>query len=317
MISPANPIITPAPSHPDISTGTDSIEVICATDDRFLPYCAAMIESLVRNAQGTRYTVSLLIDRDVSALRLSQLEAFLANRLDYRLFQVQDVDLARIDIPHAYLSRSVYFRLILDHYLPSTLSRILFLDCDLYIAGCLQQLWEQGLNGFPCAAVEIDYIDPQHLRSLGLEGHKYFNAGVLLLDLDYWRKHSLGERAANWIRMNQDTARFWDQDALNVLLADNWNKLDPCYNVTSSMLSRALPDASAKIIHFTGREKPWHYLSTNPYKEAYLDCVRKTPWPEADCVDFSLANVARKYSPPWLRKSIRNSLLWQLTRRLF
>ncbi len=292
-----------------------AVEVVCGTDAPFLPYCAAMIESLVGNADGTNYNVSVLFDSDIPESQVVQMEAFLSPRVGYRLLRVTDEDLAAVSIPHAYLPRSVYFRLLIDKYLPEELERILFLDCDIYVATSLKDLWDTDLRGNACAAVEIEYIDPWHLKEIGLANGPYFNAGVMLIDMHKWRAENIGARAAEWILRNLSVARFWDQDALNVMFSGRTQQMDGRYNVTTNALNTYGGATAPAIVHFTGRDKPWHYLSANPYKRAYLDCVRRTPWPEARCVDFSWANVARKYIPESVKRNLRASFIWKVLRR--
>ena len=43
----------------------------------------------------------------------------------------------------------------------------------------------------------------------------YFNSGVLLINLDYWRKNSLSTIILEYINENVEKLKFHDQDALN------------------------------------------------------------------------------------------------------
>lgn len=46
----------------------------------------------------------------------------------------------------------------------------------------------------------------------------YFNSGVLLINLDYWREKKLMYKALDYIAKNGNNLVFYDQDVLNALL---------------------------------------------------------------------------------------------------
>ena len=50
----------------------------------------------------------------------------------------------------------------------------------------------------------------------------YFNAGVMLIDLDAWRREDLVGRMLACLRRHRRDVLWWDQYALNVELAGHW-----------------------------------------------------------------------------------------------
>mgnify|MGYP000308479184 CR=1 FL=1 len=96
----------------------------------------------------------------------------------------------------------------------------------------------------------------------------YFNSGVLLVNLDYWREEGLMSKALDYISKNGSKLVFYDQDVLNALLHDCKLFLPFRYNVQDGFLRRKRrirPESIAAldqellhpvIIHYTGGKKP-------------------------------------------------------------
>ena len=120
---------------------------------------------------------------------LLKLEALAANYgcekiVFYDVRQANFEDL-RVD---KWASIAVYYRLLAPRLLPDTIEKVLYLDSDLIVRKSLAPLWNTDIADRPLAAVP-DYIGGTAGRDLGLpDGTKYFNSGVLLMNLQYWRR---------------------------------------------------------------------------------------------------------------------------------
>lgn len=90
---------------------------------------------------------------------------------------------------------SVYtlYRLFLPNYLEKNIHKILYLDCDVIVNDNLDELFEIDMQGKAVAGS----IDPQTyskdvFQRLDYDySYKYICAGVLLMNLDYWREFNL------------------------------------------------------------------------------------------------------------------------------
>ena len=110
-------------------------------------------------------------------------------------------------------------------------------------------------------------VDRPVLREFGLTARTpYFNAGVLVVDVERWRAAGIGDAVCDFLRANWQQIHRGDQDALNVVLADRRHTLDLTWNQTASIQSDrgldhiVLPAdeidrlrAEPKLVHFTGR----------------------------------------------------------------
>ena len=168
-------------------------------------------------------------------------------------------------------SMAHYFRLLAPRVLPAHIKKILYLDSDVIVRGSLRELWNTDLSGHALAAVADAFWDPKaELPYLDMpEGAKYFNSGVILINLDYWRQNNVCERAIAFIRDNPTKVNYYDQDALNAILVDCWINLPAIWN--QHILNPT-------IVHFIGDHKPWQWSAKHAYKVDYHRYRLKTPW---------------------------------------
>lgn len=171
----------------------------------------------------------------------------------------------------SYWSRATYARLYLPELLSGQHRRMLYLDADTIVKKSLAPLFEMPLEGKAVAAVPYD--DPSRFNqslSRGL-ATPYFNAGVLLVDIDAWNERNYTGRISTMLR--ERTFKFLDQDVLNVAaegdfvsLADHWNARKGWDEYSA-----------ASIVHFI-HAKPNTEECDHPEKATFLAYRRHTPW---------------------------------------
>jgi lipopolysaccharide biosynthesis glycosyltransferase len=119
---------------------------------------------------------------------------------------------------------------------------------------------------------------------LGIPGAAaYFNAGVLVMDLDRWRAGDVGTRLTDFLERYGETTWFSDQEALNAVLWDDWQPLDRGWNYITHVVESFLPAPELEpqdpgIVHFAGRSKPWVFGTMPMYAEEWYQVLDSTPW---------------------------------------
>jgi lipopolysaccharide biosynthesis glycosyltransferase len=203
---------------------------------------------------------------------------------------------------NGHASVATYFRLLLPDLLPAGVQRVIFIDSDAIVHSSLQPLWDQPLEGKSLGAVPDHWIS---CRDHGYVHGTYFNAGIMLIDLDRWRQTDVLGIGAAFARAHPDRLRHWDQDVLNhvfqgdwLAIGERWNAcphlfgLLPGFSLKPDQLSATEREAIADpaIIHFAGPGpvKPWNARCPHPLKHLYREAKALTPW----------ARVALDETPP-------------------
>ena len=82
---------------------------------------------------------------------------------------------------------SMYYRFLLPKMLTNE-NKVLYLDCDIIVRHSLKALYDTSLQNSALAAVVGESCDDIVFENELQIVSKYFNSGVLLINLDYWRK---------------------------------------------------------------------------------------------------------------------------------
>lgn len=179
--------------------------------------------------------------------------------------------------PHcAHISRDTYLRFLLPEVLVG-IDKVIYLDIDLLVRGDIAPLWNADIGTAAIAGVvEEQMFTNGYPQSIGMKpGAPYFNAGVLLMNLLKIRQLNLSER---WKQIAaKGEFRFLDEDIINIACEGMFAELSMFWNFNLYYYRvYKAQKRKAKIIHFTGPEKPW----TNP--KAGRHCNRE--WRKAAAI---------------------------------
>jgi lipopolysaccharide biosynthesis glycosyltransferase len=247
---------------------------ICLSFDlAFVPYALATMNSVHANglAAGDSIVWWLIAADDVPS---SLLDVMADRARPWGTLHVLRVPRETDSLPKSYwrvmsrISSAAHYRLLLPELVPSSIERILYLDCDVLCTGPLAPLWGTDLQGELLGAVR-DPGAPTISAAGGLPGFRvgagrlrfwsdYFNSGVLLMDLVRCRAEDLTTTMLGYVRDNAARLRFVDQDALNFAADDRWFRLERRWNDLIYGYERGRDGAvEPGIVHFAGAEKPW------------------------------------------------------------
>ena len=283
------------------------IDVALGFDSRYAAHAGTVVSSIVRNAPGAEFRFIMLhanVDRAVQ----ERVESVAPNAA-FVWTPVGDDDLpAHADRGH--FNRTILFRLGLEALAPADCVRVLYIDSDMIVLGDVRELWTADLSDNAIGAVLDAYVDGATFAprwDLPHNGERYFNSGLLLIDLAKVRQQKLFSRTLDFIVENDTKLLFSDQDALNHVFWGRWTALDPSWNVqkflTGEEIARDLGGETPKLVHFTGTHKPWMAGIWHPWAWLYWDAVRHTPFKDDVASEFGVTAFHRaRYLLRWLLK---------------
>lgn len=273
----------------------DPIVLVCAADDKYAMPLAVTVRSALANLASYRKILLFIIDGGITnqnkrkilrSLSSEQCEVKWipkpAETIHDEVVQVNTAEAA------SHISIATWYRLLIPELLPQQFTKAIYLDCDLIVTENLGKLWDIDIEDNYLLAVTCPeafgaYVSsPRRLinwKELGFsEDCKYFNAGVLVLNLVKWRSDNMCSKALNYIAHNQKYIRWVDQDVLNAVIAGQWGELDPRWNL---MEPKDMPPEkvnNAFIIHFTSAGKPWIAVEKYLAKDLFYYYLDKTNW---------------------------------------
>lgn len=194
-----------------------------------------------------------------------------------------------------------FAKLILANTLPE--DRIIYLDSDLSIGTDLSELFATDLNGFIIGAASFetigDSLKSAFYRSIGMKDTaKYFNSGVMLIDLEKWRNLDITSQCLSFANKYVDRLAFGDEAILNCVFYENFQTIDSCYNYA------LYPDSdpvcsnnnAGSIFHFVGSPKPCDFLGEfiHPNYPIFFDTLSQTSFKKyKSYLSFSLKKLNR------------------------
>lgn len=179
-------------------------------------------------------------------------------------------------------TQSAYLRLALPLAFAGQYRRLLYLDSDVFIqGGDFSALMSVDLGGHALGAVR-DNIQwrtptrrPEQFRRLGWPSARYFNSGVLLIDVAAYNAREVFSACLDFAARHGDLLVGLDQELLNCALVDGWAELSPVWNWQYTWASRLFEAmVGANVVHFIGPKKPWNHTGGElplRFRHAYRD----------------------------------------------
>ena len=268
------------------------IHIACCSNEKLAPMFGVVVTSVGINVTSDDVMMYLLHNglKRSTVKRLQKI----ADRYNVGLkFLEIDLEILKdcpVDEKIHYGNIMMYARLLLPSKLPN-LDKVIYLDCDLVVCKDLKSLWETDVNDVAVTmAPDLLYQDKATLSRLGINNN-YLNSGVIVMNLDYWRKHDVMKRLLAYISDKGNELIYNDQDSLNAILHDERRQLPVKYNVTPHYFLKN-PDNYPKemheeirdarinpiIFHFLGKIKPWSLGCYLPGKELFMKYQKASGW---------------------------------------
>lgn len=242
------------------------INLAISLDTVYIDYALVTLYSLDRYHKDIRLFV--IYDSDMSRADLKRFVSKVPSSFDLSMFSD---DLLPLDslVVNGHISKATYYRLYLTTLLPVNVDRILYLDTDLVVVSKgLEALYGIEIDGIPLAAVSHSL--PSEGDRLSIKGD-YFQAGVLLINLNYWRENHVVSSFARVLKEQSKDLVYWDQDVLNIVFDGSYLSLPTKYNV-----HRVIEDSTEVVIfHFDGTRKPWRLRNIRRGKREWLEIAAR------------------------------------------
>lgn len=274
---------------------TEPLVLLVAADDAYaLPLAVTLFSALEQLASGRMVKV-YIADGGISSANRARIERVVRGpkvtlQLEWLTPDLRDLQALPLGSGEvAYLSQATYLRLFAPAVIPE--AKVIYLDSDLLIQHDLEDLWKLDLAAYAAAAVPehstatlgraLSHIDKRYPLA---PAEPYYNAGMLLINLDKWRAENVATAVFAVIQEYREVIRYLDQDGLNVVLPGSWLRLEAKWNfqVNSTILrTEPLPLEDVFILHYSTRFKPWLKLALGlerPYYNRYLEVLKRSGW---------------------------------------
>lgn len=257
------------------------IPVFFSCDNNYLPFLSVALRSMTDNlGSESRVRVHVLND-GLSEEGRARLAAMQTDRVSIGFVDVRAEIapiLEKLNL-RDYYTPSIYYRLFIPTLFPEY-SKAIYLDADIVVNGDITALYNVPLGERLVAAVPDDIIaSHEDFRlyaegGLGIPYRRYFNSGVLVMNLDQFRLQGIRERFLYLFETYHFDTVCPDQDYLNALCYGQVLYLDKGWNKMS--IDKNYP-GSPSLIHYNMFFKPWQYDDI-AYGEVFWRYAEKTAY---------------------------------------
>lgn len=237
----------------------EPINLLCCVNDSY-------VNPMINLMYSIRHFCSRIINLYVYTTKLSNKSVDLIKDKMANLnieVNIDNIDIPKYKVSSSYLSIDTYLRVFAFERLSKEIKKILYLDADIMAFSDISEVYDQDVTGYTMACVhDISSLDRDFLFKTRVDlkiKHDYFNAGVLLFNLEKQRQ------TWNILDINKiienNYLPYNDQDLLNIYCLEKdlkflpyksnfqcwWEILD--YNYLEYL--------SPILVHFMSSVKPW------------------------------------------------------------
>ncbi|QQL50197.1 glycosyltransferase family 8 protein [Mucilaginibacter ginkgonis] len=265
-----------------VRANVKELHIALGFDKNYMVFIYPMLASVFENNRGEKLVFHAIVNGIDDADRTALHDYITLHSAEILFYKLNNEALSKklIFPVGTHFNIATYYRLFFPSLVRSRTRRLLYLDVDLVVLGNLRQFYEKDIGEHAVAAISDSFVKKcERLGVMNEDG--YFNAGVMLIDLDNWEKQCISEKALSFIEDYPEKIKFCDQDALNAVLANNWLKLSNKYNFTQFFVELQIPSKilvkDVLIVHFTSANKPWNALARNKLRYLYQHYLSLSP----------------------------------------
>ena len=257
------------------------IPIFFAVDDEYIPFLAVTLQSIVEHSTEENYYVIKILCTNISEENKEKINKYTKDNisiefvdLNYYIEKIKNKLYTR-----DYFSMTTYFRLFISNLYPQY-NKAIYLDSDIVLLTDVVELYKEDIGDNLVGAVRDDIIQQNEVfqeyveKVVGVSSYKnYFNAGMLIMNLDELRKNKFQEKFL-YLLENVKYSVVQDQDYLNRICKGRVKLLDASWNVMPNA-TKDVNEDNIKLIHYNYQYKPWHYDNI-AYANYFWNFAQKT-----------------------------------------
>lgn len=272
--------------------------VVYGIDENFLMHCGISLLSIVKNTSEIPLHFFIITDKS-NEVEFYRLQSLINGTQHALTIIIVSADALDVFPKTSIFPVSIYFRLLAP-YLIKEYRYFLYLDADIVALESIYGLLEyvKPINNICCAVRE-----PEHQvalsNAINISGCDYFNSGVLYVDSETWNENKISQKVFECLLERGGDFRYFDQDALNVVLYKKVKFIDEKYNCQIKAGHKKgdfmrEPPKETILLHYVGSDKPWQLWNQQKISAHYRKYKKMSPWSDVEDVKPRCAQELKK-----------------------
>lgn len=257
------------------------VPIFFSVDNCYAPYLTVALESLKSNATDKYFYDINILTEGLDNKYEKAIKSIETENVKISLCDVSEkarTICARLHL-RDYYTKATYYRFFIPEMFPQY-DKGLYLDCDIAINRDVADMYNTFIGNNLVGAIpdeiitDIDVFGRYSEVVLGIPKNKYFNAGILVMNLAEMRKIGIESVFTSLLSLRTYSVAQ-DQDYLNVICYGRVKYLNKLWNKTPMPSSD--PNKTPYVAHYKINYKPWKYDGVI-YGEQFWKYAKATPF---------------------------------------
>lgn len=265
------------------------IPIFISSDDNYSPYLATCIASICHNTK--EYVDCYVLDGGITESNLSKInnltKKFKNLAINFIKIDLQkEFDSIDCKIGAEYITMSAYNRFLIPKLKPD-LKKAIYIDADTILLNDIASLYNEDISPYTIGAIwnpGREYYNNDTKVPMEMSNNfKYFNSGVLLIDIEKWNQENTLFELFEIEKKYKNVILHGDETILNKHFDEKYKILSLKYNYTEwdNTFNEKIQDVC--IWHFITKLKPW--MVPENYNSPYYHKIKEF-WYYAKMTDF-------------------------------
>lgn len=263
------------------AAASETVHVAYNIDDKYVIYTLLSINSILKNNKSNSDYTFWILGNGISEKNKKMMIKYIEKRHQkIQFLSLKEDTLYQSIFPliknifnytdFAHVSYVSFMRLFIPSLLPDDVHKVVYIDGDTLANQDVSKLFQTDLGEFPIGMVKDISQDLKKICNT----NAYYNAGVVLINVDKWKKDdTLGTILSIFKENPSKYQRYAEQDLLNCVFDGKIKTLDAKWNnqVFRYLFTANYDDTG--IFHYLSGEKPWKVFGAGalyrPYRIYY------------------------------------------------
>lgn len=240
------------------------IPIFFACDDNYIPFLMVTIRSIIENSNNSDIYRIYVLNTGIKKEHEDLIKGYEKSNVKIELVDVtpkiQEIS-KELDDVRDYYTKAIFYRLFIASLFPQY-DKAIYLDCDIVVLNDIANFFKIELDNHLLGVVVDDVVANNDdfkvytKETVGVEACKYFNSGVLLMNLEQYRKYDIENIFVDITKKYNFPSVAPDQDFLNFMCYGKVKYLDKSWN---RMPIEDGYNGDLNLIHYNMFMKPWRY----------------------------------------------------------
>lgn len=229
---------------------------VTSFDENYFEYSKVPMRTLSRWSSGPHEVVCLvppdLMPREKEYADSIPGELQIKFMCADRFYEIKDTKSNGVEYLTANMNHRIFMGSMLKDY-----DKAIYFDPDTIFIRNPEAMIEMPMTHKLHALQE--YLDQAGVSFDNID-RPYFNNGVFIADLNFWREFNAEQKLLDYI-LNHPESRCPDQDAMNAVFFEEWGPLPVTFNSMDYLYYKdthiSRTNQAPVIVHFIGPNKPW------------------------------------------------------------